>query len=152
MPQRPGRVLAVASRGGHWIQLMRLRPAFDGADVAFLSTGPGEARDVPGHRFHNAVDANRSTKFKLVIQLAQVAWVVLRERPGVVVSTGATVGFFACRLGKLLGARVVWVDSIANAEELSASGRRAGGFADLWLTQWPDLARPEGPQHEGAVL
>lgn len=131
---------------------MRLRPAFEGADVVYLSTGAGEERDVPGHRFHRAVDANRSTKGKLVVQLVQVAWLLLRIRPDAVVSTGATVGFFACRLGKLLGARVVWVDSIANAEELSASGKRAGAFADLWLTQWEDLARPDGPHHEGAVL
>ena len=27
------KILAIASGGGHWIQLLRLRPAFSGADV-----------------------------------------------------------------------------------------------------------------------
>ena len=46
----------------------------------------------------------------------------MRLRPDVVITTGAAPGYFAVRIGKLLGARVVWVDSIANAEELSLSG------------------------------
>jgi hypothetical protein len=69
-----------------------------------------------------------------------------------VITTGAAPGYFAVRIGKLLGARVVWVDSIANAEELSLSGQKAGSFVDLWLTQWPQLARECGPKHFGNVL
>jgi len=45
-------------------------------------------------------------------------------------------------LAKLIwGARVVWVDSIANVDHLSLSGRLVRPFADLTLTQWPALAR-----------
>jgi hypothetical protein len=44
------------------------------------------------------------------------------------------------------------VDSIANAEELSLSGRKVRRFADLWLTQWPDLVREGGPEYAGAVF
>ena len=32
------------------------------------------------------------------------------------------------------------------------SGRVAGRVADLWLTQWPHLARDEGPFCRGSVL
>jgi hypothetical protein len=52
----------------------------------------------------------------------------------------------------LLGARTIWIDSIANVEELSLSGRRIGKHAHLWLTQWPHLAAPGGPRYEGSVL
>ena len=45
--------------------------------------------------------------------------VVLRERPDVVVSTGAAPGYFALRFGRLFGARTLWLESIANVEELS---------------------------------
>ena len=54
--------------------------------------------------------------------------------------------------GKLLGAKTIWVDSIANAQELSLSGKRAGKFADLWLTQWQELSNKNGPQYGGSVL
>jgi hypothetical protein len=70
----------------------------------------------------------------------------------VVITTGAAPGYFAVRIGKLLGARVVWLDSVANAGELSMSGRKAGSFVDLWLTQWPHLARDKGPACHGSVL
>jgi hypothetical protein len=79
-------------------------------------------------------------------------WIMIVERPDVVISTGAAPGYFALRFGKLLGARTIWVDSIANVDELSLAGSKVGRFADLWLTQWPHLAQPAGPQYFGAVL
>ena len=146
------RVLAVASAGGHWVQLMRLRPAFDGCDIAFVTTNAGYRADVGDARYYTVRDANRWDKIGLLRQLTKLAWVVLRERPDVVVTTGAAPGYFAIRLARLLGARTAWVDSIANAEELSLSGQMAGRHADLWLTQWPELAAPDGPHYSGAVL
>ena len=50
------------------------------------------------------------------------------------------MGCIACYLGKLLGARVIWVDSITNVERLSLSGRLVRYIADLFLVQWPELA------------
>ena len=73
-------------------------------------------------------------------------------RAFVVITTGAAPGFFALRLGKLMGARVVWLDSIANASALSLAGQKAGKHADLWLTQWPELASEDGPDYRGSVL
>ena len=97
-------------------------------------------------------DANRWTKLKLVKQMLEVGGILLKVRPDVIVTTGASAGYFAIRIGKLLGARTCWLDSIANAELLSLSGEKAGPHADLWLTQWPDLAKPGGPELRGAVL
>jgi len=68
------------------------------------------------------------------------------------VSTGAAPGYIAVRLGKLLGARTAWIDSVANVEEVSLSGRMVGRHADLWLTQWRHLAKDDGPQYRGEVL
>ena len=48
--------------------------------------------------------------------------------------------------------RTIWLDSIANSEELSGSGQHAKRWADAWLTQWPHLATPDGPDHWGMVL
>ena len=72
--------------------------------------------------------------------------------PDVVVSTGAAPGYAAIRFAGWIGAKTIWVDSIANVEELSLSGRMAGRIADLWLTQWEHLAGPQGPHFEGSVL
>ncbi len=157
----PRRVLAVASGGGHWVQLMRLRPAWDRHHVTYVTTTgafraevarDAAARGQPAPGYYVVPEANRWQKLKLVRQLLGLAVIVLRTRPHAVITTGAAPGYFALRLGRLVGARTAWVDSIANAGELSLSGKMAGRHADLWLTQWPDLACPEGPDFRGAVL
>ena len=132
--------------------MLRLRPAFEGCDITFCTTNADYKSDVEGFRFRKIIDANRTQKFKLVLSLLSIARVVLTERPEVILSTGAAPGFFAIRIGKLLGKKTIWLDSIANAEELSLSGQKAGKHADLWLTQWEDLAKPDGPHYYGNIF
>lgn len=159
--KRPIRIMATASAGGHWVQLMRLRPSWSGCDVTYVTTDPGlEAtvrRDsdrigdtVAG--FHTVVEANRWNKMRLIRQLLQLGMIILRARPDVIVTTGAAPGYFALRIGRMLGARTIWIDSIANAEEMSLSGQKVRKHADLWLTQWDHLADPDGPDHLGSVI
>jgi len=154
-------VMAVASAGGHWVQLMRLRPAWKGLRVTYVTTDPNfyqvvdqyaESQGEPPPGFHTVVEANRWQKWRLIKQFLGIVFIMARKRPDVVLSTGAAPGYFALRIGRLFGARTIWIDSIANAEELSMSGQRIGKHADLWLTQWEHLAKPEGPEYLGSVL
>ena len=153
-PSEPSpRVLAIASAGGHWIQLRRLAPAFEGADVLWVTTKEGERSQMkPGERIAIVPDANRWNKLRLAWSALRIFLVVLRHRPHTVVTTGAAPGFFAIRFAKVLGARTMWVDSIANADELSLSGQLAMKQADEVLTQWPHVAQGERPAFRGAVL
>lgn len=146
------KVLAVASGGGHWTELMRLRPAFEGADVTYVTVQRYYADDVAGHRFFVIPDATRWDRVKLVLLVLRLVWILLRVRPDAVVTTGSAPGFLALRFGRLFRARTVWIDSFANTEEMSLSGKLAGRYADLWLTQWAHLANEDGPDHAGAVL
>ena len=145
-------MLAISSGGGHWVQLLRLRDAFVGCDVTYVTVDDAYRSDVPGCRFRTVTDGTRWNKARLLRMAVQIAWILLRVRPDVVISTGAAPGYFAIRLGRLLWARTIWVDSVANVEKLSLSGQRVGPHADLWLTQWPHLARPDGPHFMGGVL
>jgi hypothetical protein len=146
------RVLAVASGGGHWVQLCRLMPIFDGYDTAFLTTNHSNQDAVAPARFYSIRTASIWNKLGLVRMSLQVFCILLRERPDVIISTGAAVGYLSIRLGKWFGARTIWLDSIANVDTLSVSGKHARDYADLWLTQWPQLATPAGPAYLGAVL
>lgn len=146
------RVLAVASGGGHWVQLQRLRPALESHDVAFVTTHKGYTAEAAPHRFHVVNDASRNRKLGLVLLAFRMLVILLRERPDVVVTTGAAPGYMAIRLGRLIGCRTIWIDSIANADKMSMAGQLVRPYADLWLTQWPHLASPDGPQFMGAVL
>ncbi len=148
----PKRILCVASGGGHWVQMMRLRPAFEGHEVRYATVSQGYASHLDGERLYVVPDSNLSSKLGLIRTALSVLWVVARVRPDVVLSTGAAPGWFALVFGRWFGARTVWLDSIANATQLSKSGEKAGRFADLWLTQWPELAEDGGPEFAGSVL
>ena len=157
------KIMAIASGGGHWVQLMRLRPAFDGVpasdgmNVFYVSMDPSASVDVPGQRYYTIRDASRKQKWGFFVVMLQLFRILLKERPDVVITTGSAPALISVILGKyLFGAKTIWVDSIANAERLSTSGKTAGRFADIWLTQWPHLARTDTaerhPEYWGAVL
>lgn len=146
------KILAIASGGGHWVQLLRLRPAFSGHRVTFVTVQPSYASQVPGQRFYTVRDATRWDRWALLLMMVQVSLILLRERPDVVITTGAAPGVVALRMGKWLGAKTIWLDSIANVEHISMSGARVRSFTDLWLTQWEHLASEKGPKYHGAVL
>ena len=98
-------------------------------------------------------ECNRNSSFQIIRVFFRCTRIIFKERPDVIVSTGAAPGFLACLLGKLIGTKVVWVDSIANVERLSLSGRLVRLIADLCLVQWPDLAeRYRGVEYVGAVV
>ena len=145
-------VLAISSPGGHWVELTRLFPAFEGRSVEYAATDAGRAIDVPGGRLHVLADANMRTPWRLVVCAWQVLGLVLRFRPRVIVTTGAAPGFLAVLLGQVVGARCVWLDIFGLVDRMTLSGRMAKPFADLYLVQWPHLARPNGPHYRGSLL
>ncbi|MCZ2498220.1 UDP-N-acetylglucosamine--LPS N-acetylglucosamine transferase [Xylophilus sp. Kf1] len=145
------RILAVASKGGHWVQLMRMRPAFNGHEVTYLSTDDRYGEQV-GHPVIAVTDGNRQQKWRAFWMLLQVARHVVRLRPQVIVTTGAAPGLAAIVVGRLVNARTVWIDSLANAEQLSLCGRLARHCSTTCVTQWDHLEDGEHIRYWGAVL
>lgn len=146
------RILAIASGGGHWQQLQLMRPAFDGQDVLFLTTLPGLPEQFDARPFAIVPDCNRDEKLAILKCAAAIFRQVRRHRPDVVISTGALPGVIALAIGRLSGARTIWVDSVANAEEMSMSGKLARRVAHLWMSQWEHVADAAGADYAGAVL
>jgi UDP-N-acetylglucosamine:LPS N-acetylglucosamine transferase len=134
------KVIAIASVGGHWVELQRLMPAFSGMELVFISTRASLAHTVSGHKFYSIPDANRWNKFKLILVLMKVFKVIYNEKPDVIISTGAAPGLMGLAVGKMLRIKTIWVDTIASASKLSLSGRIARKFVDRIYTQWPGLA------------
>ena len=149
----PNKVLVVASGGGHWTQMCRLQPAFEGLEVAFVGVRSEYAEEVAGYRFYNVRDVTRWDRMGIIILIWQLLAILLRERPRVVITTGSAPGMIALAIAKLvLRSRTMWIDSIANYEQMSTSGKQARHFSDAWLTQWPQLCTPGGPEFWGSVL
>lgn len=147
------KILAVASGGGHWLEMCRLYPVFEGLDVVFVSVHANYAKQVQGHRFYTIRDVSRLDRWGIFVLLPQLVRIIVKERPDVVITTGSAPALFALAFAKLLvRAKTIWIDSIANVEKLSSSGSLARHVADVWLTQWPALRSDAGPAYWGAVL
>ena len=150
------KVLLAASAGGHLDELLEAQGGWRGHDIVFVTTGGMVAerlREWYGVPVYVVGESNREHPLKVFRVLARCAGIILRERPDVVISTGAAHGCLLCFLGKLMGAKVVWIDSIANVERLSLSGRLVRPCADLVLSQWPEVAaRYRGVEYHGVLV
>lgn len=144
-------LLAVSSGGGHWEELMLLRPAFVGYEPTFATTNLKLAEREHIDRFHCLPDASRDEPWRAVLCFAASIKLVVQLRPSMVITTGALPGLFCLIAARLLGARTVWIDSIANSDQPSLSGRFARPFAHEWFTQWQHLAT-DHRRYDGAVL
>ena len=135
------RICLAASAGGHISQLLKLAESWDGYET-FCVTTTQVVRDKLS-RFGEVYvvgECNREHPIRVISVLLRCIRIMLRQRPDVVISTGASAGCMLCFLGKMIGAKVVWIDSITNVERLSLSGRMVRYIADLFLVQWPELA------------
>ncbi|WP_174296484.1 oligosaccharide biosynthesis protein Alg14 [Sphingomonas bacterium] len=166
-PRRPGRwrpssrpdhdrplrrIVAAASGGGHWVELLRLRPAFEGLDVVYVSTIADNATVVPDHRFYSVPDASRFRVKTFAPIMVRAMAILARERPFAVVTTGSAPMLPFVLLARLFGARTLWIDSVACTEHLSTSGRIARRIAHRCIVQSPKVAGKEGLEFWGSVI
>lgn len=145
-------ILAIASGGGHWEQLMIIRQSLPDEGVLYVTTLDGLGARSKLSSIVTISDCNRHSIGSTVTCGIQLLSLILRIRPRLVITTGAAPGLIGLCIGKLFGAKAIWIDSVANSEELSLSGRIAGLFADLWVTQWESLSSPKGPTYIGNLL
>lgn len=147
------KIFAAASFGGHWMQLLRIaRPLEKDFEVVYASTQPDCAAMVgEDNTFYVIQDFSRSDAWRLPSSFFRLLRILRRERPDAVLTTGAAPGLVCLMAAWLLRRKTIWVDSIANAAQLSASGRMARRFATCVYTQWPDLAR-KNVVYAGTVL
>ena len=133
--------MAVASIGGHWIQLLRITKGLsDNFGITYVSTDPKCAAMVEGADFFSVKDFSRWNAYRIVPSFFKFLGRFIARRPRAVLTTGAAPGLTAVAAAKLLGIRTIWVDSIANVEQLSMCGKVARKFASRTYTQWPELA------------
>ena len=135
------KVFAVASIGGHWVQLLRIAKALEKEfDVVYMSTHEKCATMVEGRVYYSMNDFSRWDFYKMFPELLHSIYIICKEKPSIVITTGAAPGLVCLFAAKICGIRTVWIDSIANVEHISFSGRIASKSASRIYTQWPSLA------------
>ena len=150
------KLLAISSPGGHWIQLNRLSAGLEERYQIVYAMPAGlftsTSRNERERKVYSVVDVSADDKWRLIPCALQVLYILLKERPKAILSTGAAPGAVAIWLGSFLGIRTIWVDSIANVKQISRAGKLAQKRADVFLTQWEHLSDGQTIQYKGAVL
>jgi UDP-N-acetylglucosamine:LPS N-acetylglucosamine transferase len=145
--------MLVCSPGGHLLQLLALEPAWEGMEATWVTLPAADTdyllRDE--RVFHGRGPTNRSLR-ALVANLGFAWRTVRRERPDVILSTGAALAVPFFLAGKLFGARLVFVESITRTTSISLSGRLVRPLSDAFFVQWPDLARAKRARFAGRLL
>jgi UDP-N-acetylglucosamine:LPS N-acetylglucosamine transferase len=69
-----------------------------------------------------------------------LAWIIVRrERPELILTTGAGVSVPFIIVGKLIGSQTVFIESITRIKQLSLSARLVLPFVDILYVRWPKL-------------
>jgi UDP-N-acetylglucosamine:LPS N-acetylglucosamine transferase len=135
-------VLIVCSSGGHLLQMHELREAWQPFERVWVTFDKSDARSLlRGEQvLHAFSPTNRN--IPNFLRNLRLAWrVVRRERPAAVLSTGAGVAVPFAWIGRLHGAKVVYVESFTRMDDLSLSGRMIAPVAERFYVQWPELAK-----------
>ena len=120
--------------------------------MAYVSMFENYISAVPGTRYYTVPDASRFDKLAFIKVFAKALPIMLKERPSAIVTTGSAPMLAFLIIAKMMGTKTLWIDSIAQAEEISSSGKVAKKIATRAVAQWPEVAKAEGLDCWGAVL
>jgi len=141
----------VASGGGHLRQLLQLSPLYKEFSYYFITekTPLGEylcdqhqTLFVPHFAF-----GQRRTKgwffflFSGIKNLLISTWLFIKERPDIIISTGAGAAFFTLLWGYIFRKKIIYIESIARVTKVSLFGTLAARFTGLCIVQWPGLIK-----------
>ena len=136
------KICLVSSHGGHFKELLNAigeaKTTF--ADYYWVTHRTSNTQEKLSNIRHYFVIDPVTSKLKFMLNLLQSFWIILRERPQVIISTGAGIAIFTILLGKfLLKAKVIYIESAANVTSPSKTGKFIYRYSDLFLIQWEDL-------------
>jgi len=124
------------------VQAKQLAPVYEKYDHFYVTHKGGVAERMKRTcRVRAIPDILRShplSWFKGVIASLYMASI---ERPDIVITTGAGAVVFYCIFAKILGAKLIFIESMARVERPTWTARMLYPFADLFLVQWPGLLK-----------
>ena len=136
------KICFIASSGGHWEELMCLKKIAQENDAFYVTEEGGQASDSNVKPLYLVPQINRKEKHFLwhLIKLFGRAFSIMRrEKPKVLITTGALAAYPFCVVQKLRRGKVIYVESFARVNNASLSGKLVYPLADLFLVQWETM-------------
>ncbi|MEG1987397.1 MAG: PssD/Cps14F family polysaccharide biosynthesis glycosyltransferase [Bacilli bacterium] len=142
------RVMFISSTGGHLSEMMQLRQMFSKYDYQII-TEKTKANLKLVSKYDNKVhflvygtkDHLLIYPFKLIYNCFKSLYFYIRFRPQFIITTGAHTAGPMCCLGKIFGSKIIYIETFANMNTKTVTGRLIYSFADLFIVQWKSMLK-----------
>ncbi len=136
------KVCLVGSSGGHLMHLYMLKPFWEDKERFWVTFDKEDARSLLENEkmISCYYPSNRSLKGLLIN--TRLAWKVIRkERPDLIISTGAAVAVPFFYVGKLFGAKTIYLEVFDRIDHSTMSGKMVYPVADRFIVQWEEMKK-----------
>lgn len=142
------KVLFISSTGGHLAELMQLEPLFEKYDYHII-TEKDKTNEHLKEKYKEKIDyLPYGTRSKLITYIFKYFYLCLKTvylyfkiHPRVIVTTGTHTAGPMCYLGKMLGSKIVYIETFANINKKTATGKLIYPIADLFIVQWKEMLK-----------
>lgn len=138
------KVAFVASSGGHLEEISRLKGIEKKYDCFLVTERSNfEIKDFCEKRYYIPQMNRKQILFlpKLLWLFCRTLRILMKERPDFVITTGALIAYPFCVVGKLMGIKIIYVESFARVNQPSMTGKLVYNLSDLFMVQWEDMLK-----------
>ena len=142
------KVLFISSTGGHLNELLQLKPMFEKYDSYIITEKTRsnlKLKEEYGNKIHFLVYGTKhkpfTYPFKLLYNCFKSLYYYLLIRPDVIITTGAHTAGPMCCIGKLGRSKIIYIETFANINTKTMTGRLIYKFADLFIVQWEEMLK-----------
>lgn len=136
------KICFAASSGGHYEQLMMLKPLIEKYNSFVLTEKTLYKANNKNIKTYYVAQVNRKEAtfpLKLLWNAACSQYIYLKERPDVVICTGVLAMIPMCLIAKLFGKKLIYIESFAKVVSPTLSGKLLYKYADQFYVQWESM-------------
>lgn len=136
------KICFIASTGGHFEQLIMLRPIMDRNDSFIITekTSYEPVKDVGKIYYLSQINRREKTwAFKILLDTIKSLKIFIKEKPDVVISTGALATIPICLIAKVFRKKLIFIESFAKINSPTLTGKILYRFADQFYVQWKEM-------------
>ncbi|MGL5693420.1 MAG: PssD/Cps14F family polysaccharide biosynthesis glycosyltransferase [Peptostreptococcaceae bacterium] len=136
------KICFIASTGGHFEQLMMLKTLMDKYESFIITEETGYEVAKDGQLIYYLKQVNRTEKdwiFKMLANFVKSFNIYLKQKPDIVISTGALASIPMCLLAKIFRKKVIFIESFAKINSPTLTGKFVYKFADQFYVQWEEM-------------
>lgn len=136
------KICFISSSGGHFEQIMMLKPLMHKYDSFVVTEKTNYSVSNENISFYYLNQVNRhEVKFLwyMIINSLRTLKIFFKEKPDVVISTGALATIPMIIIAKLFRKKVIFIESFAKINSPTLTGKLVYKFADQFYVQWDSL-------------